>query len=89
MEQQPQPQEQPTENPGGKVRRMSQKQYQYPMLIGGLIIIIGVIFWMAGIFKEDTADQASAQETVTENQTEALAVPGAQNAPLMLSLIHI
>lgn len=83
MEQQPQPQEQPTENPGGKVRRMSQKQYQYPMLIGGLIIIIGVIFWMADLFKEDTADQASAQETVTENQTAALAVPSAQNAPLM------
>lgn len=76
-------QQQPNDNPGGKVRRLSQKQYQLVMLIGGLVIAVGVILWGTGFFKEDPTDQAEAQNGVAENQTQALAVPDAQNQPMM------
>lgn len=78
MEQQ---QQRTSETGSGKVRRMSQRQYQMVMLVAGLFVAVGTILWGTGVLKSDPAE-AAAQSDPAKNQTEALAVPGARNKPM-------
>lgn len=78
MEQQQQPS---PETGSGKVRRMSQRQYQMVMLIAGLFVAVGTILWGMGVLKSDP-DEGPTQTESAKNETKALAVPGAKNKPM-------
>ncbi len=66
---------------GGKVRRLSTRQYQVVMLSLGLLVAVGMILWGTGFFERKGEAQGGPQ-AATDNKTAALAPPEAKNRPL-------
>ncbi|WP_028523240.1 conjugative transposon protein TraM [Runella limosa] len=62
-----------------KVKKLTQKQYQFLLLGGGALFAVGLMLWGFGVFKSDTKDTV---EEVDGNDTKALEVVAPKNKAL-------